>query len=47
MVILMGVGVSLMMLIPNELWGRLVFLLCSLSILTVGILLKKGAKAKV
>ncbi|WP_426360417.1 sodium:solute symporter family transporter [Pseudocolwellia sp. HL-MZ19] len=46
MVILMGVGVSLMMLIPNPMWGRLVFLLCALSILTVGILLKKGAKAK-
>ncbi|WP_441004403.1 sodium:solute symporter family transporter [Pseudocolwellia agarivorans] len=46
MVIFMGVGVSLMMLIPNPMWGRLVFLLCALSILTVGILLKKGAKAK-
>ena len=46
MVIFMGVGVSLMMLIPNPMWGRLVFLLCALSILTVGILLKKGAKAR-
>jgi hypothetical protein len=46
MVIFMGAGVSLMMLIPNPMWGKLVFLLCSLSILTVGILLKKGAKAK-
>lgn len=46
MVIFMGTGVSLMMLIPNPMWGRLVFLLCSLSILTVGILLKRGAKAK-
>ncbi len=46
MVIFMGAGISFMMLIPNPMWGRLVFLICSLVILTVGFLLKRGAKPK-
>lgn len=44
MVIAMGLGVLLMTLIPNPLWGRLVFLCCSLAISTVGIMLKRSAK---
>jgi Na+/proline symporter len=43
-VIAMGAGVSVMALIPNPMWGRLVFILCSLAILVVGILLKASAK---
>lgn len=44
MVLFMGAGVLMMCLIPNPLWGRMVFLLCSLAIVTMGILLKKSAK---
>ncbi len=43
MVIIMGIGILLMTLIPNPLWGRLVFLLCSLTILVIGWLLKGSA----
>lgn len=43
MVIAMGSGVALMALIPNPLWGRLLFLLCSLSILLIGVSLKVSA----
>ncbi|WP_289030350.1 transporter [uncultured Paraglaciecola sp.] len=46
MVIYMGIGISFMTLIPNPLWGRLVFLACSLTILLVGVLLKKSASPK-
>ncbi|WP_339721315.1 transporter [uncultured Paraglaciecola sp.] len=44
MVIFMGSGVFAMMLIPNPMWGRMVFVLCALAILTVGFLLKRSAK---
>ncbi|MEP1444868.1 MAG: transporter [Paraglaciecola sp.] len=44
MVIFMGSGVFAMILIPNPMWGRMVFLLCALAILTVGFLLKRSAK---
>jgi Na+/proline symporter len=46
MVIYMGTGVFLMMLIPNPMWGRMVFGLCALAILAIGFLLKKSAKPK-
>ena len=46
MVIYMGIGVSLMMLIPNPMWGRGVFLCCALTILVVGVMLKKSAQPK-
>ena len=45
MVIIMGAGVLLMALIPNPLWGRAVFVMCSLAILTIGILLKRSTRA--
>lgn len=44
MVTIMGVGILAMALIPNPLWGRLLFVLCSLVICTIGILLKRNAK---
>ena len=44
MVMIMGAGVLLMALIPNPLWGRSVFVICALAILTIGTLLKKSAQ---
>ena len=46
MVILMGTGIILMALIPNPLWGRMVFVICSLIICAIGILLKRNARIK-
>ena len=46
MVICMSAGILLMTLIPNPLWGRLVFVLCSLVIFTIGFLLKRTARLK-
>lgn len=43
MVIIMGTGMMLMTLIPNPLWGRLLFAICSLSILSIGASLKMSA----
>jgi Na+/proline symporter len=44
MVIFMGCGVFAMMFIPNPLWGRMVFVMCALAILSIGFLLKRSAK---
>jgi len=44
MVICMSAGVLLMVLIPNPFWGRIMFILCSLVIFTIGILLRLSAK---
>tara|TARA_R110002167_G_scaffold265170_1_gene471854 strand:- start:393 stop:2165 length:1773 start_codon:yes stop_codon:yes gene_type:complete len=44
MVMYMGFGVLAMMLIPNPMWGRMVFVLCAVAILTMGFLLKRSAK---
>lgn len=44
MVMFMGCGVLAMTLIPNPPWGRLVFVMCALTILTIGFLLKRSAK---
>lgn len=44
MVVIMGSGMLLMTLIPNPLWGRLVFLACALVILGIGLLLRKSAR---
>ena len=46
MVILMGAGILLMALIPNPLWGRAIFVFCSLIISTIGFLLKRSAKTE-
>ena len=43
MVMYMGSGIMLMTLIPNPLWGRLIFVLCALAILTIGFMLKRSA----
>ncbi|WP_409432274.1 sodium:solute symporter family transporter [Litorimonas sp. RW-G-Af-16] len=45
MVRYMGAGLLFMALIPNPIWGRIVFLLCALAILTVGTFLKRSASA--
>ena len=45
MVIIMGTGMLLMTLIPNPVWGRLLFALCAASILVIGTSLKMSAKA--
>lgn len=39
-----GIGMLLMMLIPNPMWGRLTFLGCALGVLTIGLLLKRSAR---
>ena len=46
MVMFMGTGVFVMMLIPNPMWGRLVFGLCASTILLMGYLLKNSSKPK-
>ncbi|MGY0603312.1 MAG: sodium:solute symporter family protein [Paraglaciecola chathamensis] len=46
MLMFMGTGVFVMMLIPNPVWGRLVFGLCAITILLMGYLLKNSAKPK-
>ena len=43
MVIAMGIGMLLMTFIPNPFWGRLLFLVCSLSLLFIGVGLRKSA----
>lgn len=44
MVTAMGIGMLAMTLIPNPLWGRVLFALCSAAILTIGISLKHNAR---
>ncbi|HCE5300901.1 TPA: transporter, partial [Vibrio parahaemolyticus] len=44
LVIYMAAGLTLMVLIPNPLWGRLLFLACAASVFAVGYGLKKSAK---
>ena len=46
MVICMGAGILLMALIPNPLWGRMIFVFCSLTISTIGCLLKRSARTE-
>ncbi|MBT8067343.1 MAG: transporter, partial [Gammaproteobacteria bacterium] len=46
MVMLMGAGILLMSLIPNPMWGRLLFVMCSLSILTIGFLLQRSTRTE-
>ena len=43
-VMIMGTGVVLMSLIPNPLWGRLMFVCCALVILSIGYFLKRSAR---
>ncbi|WP_020209972.1 sodium:solute symporter family transporter [Gilvimarinus chinensis] len=46
MIQIMGAGVLLMMLIPNPLWGRLMYVACALVIFTIGALLQNSARQK-
>tara|TARA_R110000868_G_scaffold21614_6_gene89523 strand:- start:16294 stop:18048 length:1755 start_codon:yes stop_codon:yes gene_type:complete len=43
MVMAMSIGILLMALIPNPLWGRLLFVVCALIISLIGFLLKRSA----
>lgn len=47
MVIIMSAGIMLMALIPNPLWGRMIFVICALIIFTIGFLLKRSAKSEI
>lgn len=42
----MGAGLMLLILVPNPLWGRVLFLVCALSILLFGWLLQRSAVKK-
>jgi len=44
MVIYMSAGILIMALIPNLMWGRIMFVICALIIFTIGILLRRSAK---
>ncbi len=43
MVICMSAGIGLMILIPNPLWGRSIFLICALVIFLIGFMLRRSA----
>ncbi len=47
LVLAMSIGVSLMVLIPNPLWGRLVFALSALALGCIGMMLRKGAQSEI
>ena len=44
MVMCMGSGILLMALIPNPLWGRMIFVLCAAVISSIGLVLRRSAK---
>ncbi|MDN3717040.1 sodium:solute symporter family transporter [Vibrio breoganii] len=44
LVIYMAAGLTLMVLIPNPLWGRVVFLCCAAAVFAVGYALKRSAR---
>ncbi|MFA0520198.1 hypothetical protein AB4501_24950, partial [Vibrio sp. 10N.222.55.E8] len=44
MVMYMSAGLLAMVAIPNPLWGRGVFLLCAITIFSIGWLLKRSAE---
>ena len=46
MVICISVAIFFMALIPNPIWGRMIFMLCSVVIFVIGFLLKRSAKDK-
>lgn len=43
-VICMSAGILLMALIPNPIWGRMIFVVCALVIATIGFLLRRSAR---
>ena len=44
MVMCMSVGILLMTLIPNPLWGRMIFVLCAFVLFVIGFLLRSSTK---
>lgn len=44
MVMIMGSGILLMALIPNPLWGRMIFVFCALIVSSLGFLLRRTAR---
>ena len=44
MVLVMSLGILLMALIPNPVWGRFIFICCALVIALIGYLLRRSAK---
>jgi len=46
MVMTMSGGILLMAIIPNPIWGRMMFVICSLIIFMIGFLLRRSAKSK-
>ncbi len=42
-----GVGVMTMFVLPNPMWGRLIFVFCGVIVLAVGLLLVKAVDDKV
>ena len=44
MVMFMGIGVTVMTLIPNPIWGRALFAVCAAVLLIIGGLLKKSSR---
>lgn len=47
MVMVISAGILLMTLIPNPMWGRLMFVICSIIIFGIGFVLKRSSKIKV
>jgi solute:Na+ symporter, SSS family len=47
MVMAISSGILLMALIPNPLWGRLIFSVCAIIIFVIGFLLKRSTKSKI
>lgn len=46
MVLCMSFGILLMSLIPNPMWGRMIFVICALIISGIGFFLRRSAKLK-
>lgn len=44
MVMIMGSGILLMALIPNPIWGRMIFVFCALVVSSLGFLLKRSVR---
>jgi Na+/proline symporter len=46
MALVMSAGIMLMALIPNPLWGRIMFVICAMVIASIGYLLRRSSKIK-
>lgn len=47
MVLIMSAGILIMALIPNPIWGRMVFALCAIVIAGIGLMLRRSAKSNI